>query len=156
MHPVDAILQQARQLLGTGLAVEAPAATFGGDVSGDQLSGWEGQAGEGVVAEQAAIEGSRERLRAAYGSAAQVIAMVNQHGEQARRDLAAVEQGWQHDKESADTGVDVPEGPAGILQAAQRRIDEAAGIVERTAALYQQAAQQIRTAVGDLPGGGGT
>lgn len=133
--------------------------TLGGDVSSEQLSGWEGSAGEGVVAEQAAIDGSRERLRAAYGAAAGVIAMVNQHGEQARRDLAAVEQGWQHDKEAAACsadGADVPEGRAGILQAAQRRIDEAAGIVEQTAALYQQAAQQIRAVAGDLPGGGRT
>lgn len=154
MHPVDANLQQARQLLGTGLPMEVPVADFGGEVSGDLLGGWEGQAGEGVAAEYAAIEANRERLRAAYQQVAEVIAAVNAHSEQARRDLAAVEQGWQHDKESlSDT--EVPEGQAGLLEAAQRRIDEAAGLVEQTAGLYQEAAQQIRAAAGVLPPDGG-
>lgn len=141
------------------MAAEATAVDFGGDFSGDQASSWEGSTGEGVAADQAAIEASRERLRAAYREAARLIAVVNQHGEQSGRDLAAVEEDWRRDKEflngnAGDAGV--PEVWAGFLQAAQRRVDAAAGIVEQTAALYQQAAQQIRSTAGDLPAGGGT
>lgn len=152
MHPVDAILQQARQLLGSTALPDLAEADFGApDLADKQSATWEGQASTRATAHNAALDNSRDQLRTVYGSAATVIASANQYGQHARKELAAVDAAWQHDKATLSRNAGTPEGHAALLQAAQQRVDEASRIVEQTAQQYQQAAKQMRSTTEQLP-----
>lgn len=152
MHPVDALLQSARQLLGSTTAPEPDAADFGApNLAGEHPASWQGPASTDAAAKNTVLDRNRDQLRTTYSSAAAVIASANQYGQQARTDLAAVDNAWQHDKATLGRNANTPQGQVALLQAAQQRLDEASRIVERTAKQYQQAAEQMRSTAGELP-----
>lgn len=155
MHPVDAILQQARQLLGSPALPHLAGADFGApNLAGEHPASWQGQASTRASANATALDKTREQLHSVYGSAATVITSANQYGHQARTELAAVDAAWQHDKATLARNAGTPQGHAALLQAAQQRVEEARRIVERTAKQYQQAATQMRATTEQLPQSG--
>lgn len=81
MHPVDAILQLARQLLGASTPPDAGTADFGApDLATEHPSSWQGAASADATARNTELDKNRAQLHTAYRSAATVIAAANQHG----------------------------------------------------------------------------
>ncbi len=149
MHPVDALLHQARQLLGTSAPPTPNPDPSGSNPASQQPTSWTGDASSNATAINATLDGHRNQLNTAHHDATTIIAATNTIGQTARKNLATVETAWQQDK---DTFIPTTaQGQAALLQAGRERVTEAAQIVERAATEYQQAAHQLTTTTADLP-----
>lgn len=149
MDPVDALLQQARQLLGTSTPPEPAPATLGEpDLAGHHPGSWDGDASTQAATTSTELDGRREQLRSTHHNATVTIAAANTIGPNARDNLTAVETAWQQDKSTFTPST--AQGQAALLQAGAQRITEATQIVQDTASQYQSAAQQLQTHSTDL------
>ncbi|CAN3131941.1 hypothetical protein ACNUDN_29115 [Mycobacterium sp. smrl_JER01] len=149
MHPVDAALQQARQLLGNLTPPELTPPAYGGQVS--TPTDWTGTAAERAGTVHTELDTNREDLRATHKRAATAVASANRLSEEARTGLTAVETSWQQDKAILGPLADTPTGQAALLQAGQLRITEAAQLIEQTATQYATIAEQLAASSAELP-----
>lgn len=152
MHPVDALLEQARQLLGapSGATMTTPGANTG-QLAHRHPPGWEGDTSTHASATTSRLDNDRNKVHAARQAVGNVVTTANQIGQHARTRLDAVTAGWQQDKATLARVADTPEGQAALLQAGQQRIADATQIVKQAATDYQHAAGQVHNATADLP-----
>lgn len=143
MHPVDALLEQARHLLGTQAPPSMPAATYS---PATPVGEWTGQAGDQSA--PAALTEQLHTLRDRHTEAAAITETANAIAEHAHSTLTAIQSAWEHDK-AALHAADTPDAQAALLQTAQQHIDEATKLVEDTATQYQDCAQQLRAVAED-------
>ncbi|MBZ4571558.1 hypothetical protein QRB41_24380 [Mycobacterium avium subsp. hominissuis] len=149
MDPVDALLQQARQLLGTSSPPDPEPAGLGEpNLAGQHPASWDGDASTQAATTSATLDGQRDQLRTTHHNATTTIAAANTIGQNARDNLTAVQTAWQQDKSTFTPTT--AQGQAALLQAGQQRITEATQIVEDTASQYQSAAQRLQTHTTEL------
>ena len=133
MHPVDAALQQARQLLGTLTPPELTPPAYGGQVS--TPTDWTGTAAERAGTVHTELDTNREDLRAAHRSAATAVASANRLSEEARTGLTAVEASWQQDK-AIQTEKEIPARATEITPVARFRERSKASIIGSSLVAY--------------------
>lgn len=152
MHPVDALLEQARQLLGTPSAatITAPG-TNAGPLAERHPPSWEGDTSTHAAATTSRLDADRNQVRTVHQAVSSTLTAANQIGQHARTRLDAVEAAWQQDKAALARFADTPQGQAALLQAGQHRITDATQIVKHAAIDYQHAARQVHDATADLP-----
>lgn len=145
MDPVAALFQQARHLLGTSTPTDPELAATSDEPSlaSQHPADWESDASAQVATTNATLDNHRNQIRSAQHSAIATITAANTIGQKARDNLTAVESAWQQDKSTFTPTT--AQDQAALLQAGQQRINDAAQIVEDTAAQYQHAAQQLQT-----------
>lgn len=149
MNPVDELLHQARQLLGTMTPV-ASGPTF--DASAPVApAGWESAAATAAASHTetelakhlGALQQAQDTLRSAIQEADEAVRA-------AQTRLNAVETSWSSDRAAA-AAEDPDEGRAGLLQAAHQYVREVTDVVQHTAEHFQRAAERITAAVAALP-----
>lgn len=144
MDSVDALLQQARQLLGASSPPDPEPTTLGEpNLAGRHPSSWDGDASHEAAATSTTLDGRRDQLLSAHRNATTTIAAANTIGQNARDNLTAVQTAWQQDKSTFTPST--AQGQAALLQAGRQRLTEATQIVEDTASQYQSAARQLQT-----------
>jgi len=152
MHPVDALLEQARQLLGTASppAITTPN-TSAGDLADSLPPSWEGQSSTHAAATTSRLDTDRNQVRTAHQAVSTTLATANQLSQQAHTRLDAVQAAWQQDKATLGRFGDTAQGQAALLQAGQQRIADVTQIVRQTATDYQRAARHVHDATAHLP-----
>lgn len=147
MHPVDAVLHKARQLLGSTPAPEHQGASLTETVVAHPI-GWDSESGDAATATSTAIDNQLNHIQTIHHNAHQAMADAAQIAQSARDKLDALETDWQHDKDTHDPNT--TQGQAALLQAAQQRINQAIDIVEHAATGYGDAAARLRTYIAQL------
>lgn len=153
MHPVDALLAQARTLLGNlgtpqltplnpGTAVPAPAV-------------WSGSAADAAVTASDQLNAHRGQLHSAHTAAGTVITEAAQISRDAHTQLRTVEVAWASDKAAVGPYANTAVGQAALLRAGQQRVQEATMVVQTAAERFQGSAQQLNGVIGQLPQSGG-
>lgn len=153
MHPVDAMLQQARELLGTVAPPQLSAPHPGSPITGPHA--WSGAAADTAATVSGDLEQQRTHLHLVHTSARAVINDAAQISQAARTQLRTVETAWAADKAAVGPYAHTAEGQAALLRAGQQRVQEASQVVQTAAARFQGAAQQVHTHTGRLPEAGG-
>lgn len=150
MHPVDAALHQARQLLGTVTPPDITTPSYG-DQPPEPPANWAGGASEKSHTVSTELDSQRDQIRTTHHQVAAVVAQANQLVHQADTGLTSVEQAWEQDKATLAPFADTPEGQAALLQAGQLRVNEATELIHSTATQYQQTAGQLQALTSNLP-----
>lgn len=150
MHPVDAVLQSARQLLGTMSPAHLSAADYGPEHTA-QPANWSGDAADTAKATSAQLDNHRGQLRTAHQAVGAAVTEANQISRAAHTGLRAVETAWASDKAALGPYANTPEGQAALLTAGQQRVQEATQVVDTAAGRFQAVAQQVQAAGLDLP-----
>jgi len=153
MHPVDAVLSQARALLGAVTPPQLSAPNPGSSIPGPRV--WSGAAAETAITTSGELDHHRTHLHRVHTSASAVINDAAQISHTARTQLRTVETAWAADKIAVGPYANTPEGKAALLRAGQQRIHEATQVIQTAAAQFQGAAQQVHTLTGRLPEAGG-
>ncbi len=140
---VEAVIEAARQLLGSGEGpVDWPA------VDGGQPlvvpDDWEGPAAEVVAVPAGRLAGQRSDLDLARSGAAGAVAAAGAISREAHSALDALEAAWEQDKSAFAEQSGSVAGKGSLLQAGIARIDEARAIVREAAERFSDAAQQLR------------
>lgn len=147
MNPVDDLLRQARELLGSmnpvHLDISLPASP---PVPGS----WDSESAGAAEQTAAHLDHDTEQLRAAHQAVAAAIEEANSISRDAHAQLNAVENAWASDQAALDPTAEAPEGQAGVLQAAQQHVREVTAIVQSAAEQFQVAAHRITTATTSL------
>ncbi len=149
MHPVDAVLSQARELLGAVTPPQLSTPQPGTQIPSPPA--WSGAAADTAVTTSAALDHHRTHLHHLHTSAGAVINDAAQISQAARTQLRTVETAWAADKIAVGPYSNTPEGKAALLRAGQQRIHEATQVVQTAATQVQGAAQQVHTLAGRLP-----
>jgi hypothetical protein len=149
--PVDALLQEAARLLGTGpppsVTIPAPP---GPPPPHPQ---WEGDAGAQARLVSTELTDRRGQLYAAGAKTANLINSAGAITTDARTQIASIQSQWERDKAAVGMFSDTPQGQAALAAAGQTRVQEATGVVTDAANRFGVNAQGVRAAQGELPGG---
>lgn len=146
VNPVDEVLRQARQLLGSMAPVSLAAFTAATPTAPD----WDSEAAAAAAGAGAALEGDLGALRSAQGALQTALQDADAVIREAHTRLNAVENAWSRDRAAA-ASQDSEEGKAGLLQAAHTHVREVTELVEQTATHFQQAAERITSTAQSLP-----
>ncbi len=152
MHPVDALLENARRLLGnltpaelTAITPTAPAHT---------PSTWSGQAADTALTASDQLAVQRTQLHHTHDAARTVITSAAEISRDAHTQLGAIETAWATDKAAVGPFAHTPAGQAALLQAGQLRVQEATTVVQGAAERFQSAAGELTSLTGQLPENG--
>jgi hypothetical protein len=151
MRAVDALLMQARELLGSYTAPSAPASAPASSLPSPGR--WGGGAAEAATAASERLDGHQTHLRVTHTAAGAVIEHAAHISREAHTQLRAVEVAWSNDKAAIGPFANTPTGQAALLQAGQQRVQEATAVVQSAAERFHGAAEQIRTLTGQLQPG---
>jgi len=152
MHPVDALLAQARTLLGNLTPPQLTAINSGSQPPSP--TGWSGAASDAALTASEELTQQRHQLHTAHGSAATIITQAAQISRDAHTQLRTVETAWASDKAAVGPYANTPAGQAALLRAGQQRVQEATLVVQSAAERFQGAAQQIGVITEQLPQSG--
>lgn len=145
---VEVWLQSARELIGTTISPELPTLSYAH--APQSLDAWNGRAESNARATGLALNGQRDRLRAAHDSLAETARQASLITQGVHRELAAIEQDWKQDLLVLKHISDTPQGQAALLQAAQSRINEAIQAMQEAGGQFTLAAERVRAAAGEL------
>lgn len=145
--PVDDLLRQARQLLGTMNPVQWETAF---PAPPPAPGGWDSSAADAAAETTVRLDSQTDRLRAAHREVAAAIAEANEISRSAHTQLNAVENAWASDRAALHPASAVEENQAGLLQAAQQHVREVTAVVQAAAEQFQIAAHRIATATASL------
>lgn len=153
VEPVDALLQEAAGLLGTG----PPPSVTGPAPPGPPLPRpqWEGDAGEQAGRVSTQLTGSLNQLYAADAKTANLINSAAAITIDARTQIASIQSQWERDKAAVGMFRDTPQGQAALVAAGQARVQETTGVITDAANRFGAKAQGVRAAKGELPRAGG-
>lgn len=154
MHPVDALLVQARALLGGTASPQLAALNPASTVPAPGM--WSGSAADTAILASDQLQARREQLHTAHSGAGRVISGAAEISRDAHTQLRTVEVAWASDKAAVGPYAHTPAGQAALLKAGQQRVQEATAVVQSAAERFQGAAQQLNTVTGQLPQSGGT
>jgi hypothetical protein len=152
MQSVESLLQQARDLLGTGHT--APNITFhtsARPLADKHPPSWEDASSTNAAAATTQLDTYSNRIQTAHKATNTALATASQISQQAHTRLNEVEAAWQQHKDHLSPIADPAQGKAALLQAAQQCVADATQIIEHTATEYQQLAHQVRSATANLP-----
>jgi hypothetical protein len=149
VEPVDAMLQEAARLLGTGppptVALPSPPSPP------PPHPDWEGAASEQARTVSAQLAGQRDQLHAAHVKTANLINNAATITTDARSQIAGIRSDWERDKAAVGPYSNTPAGQAALAAAGQARVQEATGVISDAANRFSQAAGGVRAAGYDLP-----
>jgi len=147
VNPVDEVLRQARQLLGTMAPVSVAAFTTAAPAAPPS---WDSGAAAAAVGAGSMLEEDLGALRTAQDALQTAVQDADEVIRDAHTRLNAVENAWSSDRVAAATQ-DSEESKAGLLQAAHTHVQEVTELVRSTAVHFQQAAERVTTAAEALP-----
>ncbi|MDA3642092.1 hypothetical protein [Mycobacterium xenopi] len=153
MHPVDALLQSARRLLGTMTPAQLGTINCGPDSMPTPAS-WSGDSAQQAAAAGAELDQHRDQLKTAYQAASSTTTEANKISREAHTSLRAVETAWDSDKAAAGPYANTAEGQAALLKAGQQRVQEATQVVRTAAERFQNASQRVSAVTATLPNAG--
>jgi hypothetical protein len=150
-EPVDALLQEAARLLGTGPppSVTSPAPP-GPPPPHPQ---WEGNASAQARLVSTQLTGRLNQLYAAGTKTANLINSAAAITTDARTQIASIQSQWERDKAAVGMFSNTSQGQAALAAAGQARVQEATGVVADAANRFGAKAQGVRAAQGELPRG---
>ena len=146
---VDAVIQEARTLLGSGQGAVPSAPARPGSVATPQ--GWNGQAAGAAETTSSRLHGLRGKLTDAHTAAVTAMSVGPDIARNANNGLDTIETGWQTDKEQLGPFVGTPEGKVALALAGQGRIAETQSLVFDIATQYGDAAANVEDATANLP-----
>jgi hypothetical protein len=148
-EPVDAMLQEAARLLGTGppptVAVPAPPSPP------PPHPDWEGPASDRAREVSTQLSAQRDQLHAAHVKTATLINNAATITTDARSQIAGIQSEWERDKAAVGPYSNTPAGQAALATAGQARVQEATGVITDAANRFSQAAGSVRAAGYGIP-----
>jgi len=147
VHPVDDLLHQARQLLGTMNPVQFDLAV---PPAPPAPASWDSQAAGAAAETSARLDIVTAQLRSAHQAVAAAVVEANEIAHNAHTQLNAVENTWASDRAALDPASDTEDNQAGLLQAAHKHVQEVTAVVQLAAEQFQSAAQRIAAATASL------
>lgn len=149
VEAVDAVIREARTLLGSGQGAVPSAPTHPGAPENPQ--GWNGQAAGAAETTSTRLLGLRGKLTDAHTAAITAMSVGPDIARNAHNGLDAIETGWQTDKEQLEPFAGTPEGKVALAVAGQGRIAETQSLVFDIATQYGDAAANVDDATANLP-----
>lgn len=149
VEAVDAVIREARTLLGSGQGAAPSAPTQPGGPRNPQ--GWNGQAAGAAETISTRLLGLRGKLTDAHTAAITAMSVGPDIARNAHNGLDAIETGWQTDKEQLEPFAGTPEGKVALAVAGQGRIAETQSLVFDIATQYGDAAANVDDATANLP-----
>ena len=150
LDAVDAVIHQARTLLGTGQPA-TPAPPITGGTPPSMPHQWAGPAADNAQTTSTRLHHHRQRLSSAHADATTAMVNGTHIATDAHRNLDIIEADWTADKNTLGRYADTPEGQAALTQAGMRRITETHSLVFGTAKQYGDASHQVHNAANNLP-----
>jgi DNA/RNA non-specific endonuclease len=147
--PVDAMLQEAARLLGTGppptVAIPTPPSP------NPPHPQWEGDASEQARQVSTRLSDQRDQLHTANVKTATLINNAATITTDARTQIAGIQSEWERDKAAVGAFSNTPAGQAALATAGQTRVQEATGVITDAVNRFGQAAAGVQAAGFDLP-----
>jgi len=147
---VDAYLQQARELLGSG-SPPRPSPIPAAEPGPHAPETWAGPASDSATARTASLAGLRDHLHTSRARADQIITAAAEIPAAGHRSLAAIQASWDADKAAIAPYIHTPAGRASLLRAGQRRISETQWLITDISNRYGAAAEEIAATRYGLP-----
>ncbi|WP_139803448.1 hypothetical protein [Mycobacterium avium] len=150
MRQVDENLAEAQRLLGSA---EPPTATMRPSGSPQPVLApqWQSDSAAAATTVSAQIRAQHATAAALADQTRNLVAEATAVGQDAQRHLAAIRDQWEVDKTALSVMPRTPERDDAIIAAGQRRVLEAADVVQTAAERFDQAAGQVRRATAELP-----
>ncbi|MCV6991783.1 hypothetical protein H7I87_18690 [Mycobacterium timonense] len=150
MRQVDETLAEAQRLLGSS---EPPAVTPRPTSSPQPVPPPQWQSGSATAATAVSAEISAQHgTFAALGDQTRtLVAEANTESMDAQRRLGGIRNEWETDKTALSAMPRTPDRDGAIIAAGQRRVLEAANVVQTAAERFDQAAGKVRRATAELP-----
>ncbi|PBA23633.1 glycoside hydrolase [Mycobacterium avium] len=149
IEAVDAVIREARTLLGSGQGAVPSAPSQPGAPATAQ--GWNGQAAGAAETTSTRLHGLRGKLTDAHTAAITAMSVGPDIARNAHNGLDTIETGWQTDKEQLGPFAGTPEGKVALALAGQGRIAETQSLVFDIATQYGDAAANVNDATANLP-----
>jgi hypothetical protein len=149
VEPVDALLQQAARLLGSG--APPTVAVPGQPGPPPAHPPWEGDASERAALVSTQLTGQRMQLHAASVTAANLINNAATITADARTQISSIQSEWERDKAAVAPFSNTPEGQAALATAGRQRVTEAQSVVRGAASRFADASRQLQVVTADLP-----
>ncbi|MBE5477735.1 hypothetical protein E3G68_005068 [Mycobacteroides abscessus] len=149
VEAVDAVIREARTLLGSGHGAVPSAPTQSGAPATPH--GWNGEAAGAAESTSTRLHGLRGKLSDAHTAAITAMSVGPDIARNAHNGLDSIETGWQTDKEQLGPFAGTPEGNLAIALAGQGRIAETQSLVFDIATQYGDAAANVDDATANLP-----
>lgn len=146
---MDALLQSARELLGT-MSPAQLAAINAGPQSMPAPATWDGNAATAAAVASNELDQRRGQLNNAHQTVSTAVSQANQISRDAHTGLRAIETAWANDKAALAPQANTPEGQAALLNAGQQRVHEATQLIHTAAQRFQGASQQVSATTADL------
>jgi hypothetical protein len=153
VEPVDALLQEAARLLGTGPPPSVTSPPPPGPPPPHPQ--WEGDASAQARLVSTQLTGRLNQLYAAGAKTANLINGAAAITTDARTQVASIQSQWESDKAAVGAFSNTPQGQAALAAAGQARVQEANGVITDAANRFGAKAQGVRAAQGELPRGTG-
>lgn len=146
---VDAVIQEARTLLGSGQgAVPSPPTQ---PCAPATPQSWNGHAAGAAETTSIRLHGLRGKLTDAHTAAVTAMSVGPDIARNAHTGLDTIETGWQTDKEQLGPFAGTPEGKVALARAGAGRIAETQSLVFDIATQYGDAAANVEDATANLP-----
>lgn len=149
IEAVDAVIREARTLLGSGQGTSPGAPTQPDDPANPP--GWNGPAAAAAETTSTRLHGLRGELATAHTAAVTAMSVGPDIARNAHTGLDTIETGWQTDKAQLGPFAATPEGKVALAVAGQGRIAETQSLVFDVATQYGDAAANVNDATASLP-----
>jgi hypothetical protein len=147
VNPVDEVLRQARQLLGTMAPVALTPFTAAAPAA---PASWDSESAAAAAVTQAGLADQLGGLHDARLAVQTAIEDADAVIRAAHTRLNALENAWAGDREAA-AAQDSDESQAGLLTAAHTHVREVTEVVQHTAEHFQTAAARVAAVAATLP-----
>ncbi|UQX13532.1 C40 family peptidase [Candidatus Mycobacterium methanotrophicum] len=147
---VDAVIHQARTLLGSGQPATPPPPAPPGPPPAPP-HGWDGTAADNAQTTSDRLHRHRHQLGAAHTTATSAMSAGTDIATDAHRNLDTIETDWNTDKDTLGPYADTPEGQAALTRAGMQRITDTQALVYDTAGQYDDASRRVKDATAQLP-----